>query len=348
MNNDQIMYRPNTADIRSTADYETVAASLETGKDSHCQPAFDYYEGEDFAGDFFAVGSDTAAAEADTDEFDREPPVDDTMRLYLNDIGRFPLLGEEEERELLIRAIEHGDKAAARRLCECNLRLVVSIAKKYTGRGLSLQDLIQEGNIGLMRTLEKFDLSTGNRFSTYATWWIRQAINRALDNNGTVRIPTHVTEKQSKLRRVSASLRAKLGREPSVEELAEVMDLSPAKVRELMHTGGSTVSMDAPVGEDGNSCLGDFIEDSKMGRLEDYVEKNAMNSSLYEGLSKLTAREQEVILLRFGLYDGKCHTLDEVGRHFNVTRERIRQIEAKALRRLRSPQIAATLKDYKD
>jgi len=274
---------------------------------------------------------------------------EDGVRLYLNDIGRIPRLDPDEEQELLIRATVHKDTAAENRLCEANLRLVVSIARKYNGRGMSLMDLVQEGTIGMIKAIRHFDCTKGNKFSTYATWWIRQAISRALGSSDLIRIPSHMTDKLTKLRRVSARLRSELGREPYPDEIAaEIEGMTEAKVRKLMTIDVEPISIDTPVGEDESSTLGDFIEDSTSSRPEYCVCDNIIYESLYDGLRKLPEREQSILKFRFGFFDGICHTLEDVGARFNITRERVRQLENKALRRLRSSGIEGGLQGYSD
>ncbi len=273
--------------------------------------------------------------------------TEDSVRLYLNEIGRIPRLTAEEEKELLYRAAELGDKAAADRIVEANLRLVVSIARKYTGSGMSLMDLVQEGNIGLMRTIEHFDCSKGYKFSTYATWLIRQAITRAIAANHLLRIPIHMSDKLSKMRRVSRELRSKLDREPTAEEIAAAMGgITPAKVYELMSVASEPVYIDTPVGEGEESTIGDFLEDESMGKVETLVDRRVMREALYTNLTTLSDRERDVISLRYGLADGENHTLEDLGNRFNITRERIRQIEQKALRQLRDPRTLSRLKGY--
>jgi len=271
----------------------------------------------------------------------------DTMKIYLNEIGQIPLLTAEQERDLLVRAVENDDKEATDLLIVSNLRLVVSIARKYTNRGLSLADLIQEGNIGLMRTLNGFDCSKGFKFSTYATWWIRQAISRALVNGRPIRIPGHVNDKLSKLRRASNELRVELGRDASYSEIAKKMGgISEKEVRKLHTVSGDTISLESPVGEDEGSTLIDFVGDPTSVKPEAIAEKNALNSTMHECLAMLSDRERKVLMLRYGLYNGTEYTLEQVGKIFNVTRERVRQIEAKAMRQLRSPRFASKLREF--
>lgn len=272
--------------------------------------------------------------------------VDDPVRMYLKEIGRVPLLTAEEEVELAKR-IEKGDEQAKRRLAEANLRLVVSIAKRYVGRGMLFLDLIQEGNLGLLKAVEKFDYRKGYKFSTYATWWIRQAITRAIaDQARTIRIPVHMVETINKLIRVSRQLLQEYGREPTIEETAKAMDMSEDRVREIMKVAQEPVSLETPIGEEEDSHLGDFIEDEDVLAPADAVSFHLLKEQLEDVLDTLTPREEKVLRLRFGLDDGRSRTLEEVGQVFGVTRERIRQIEAKALRKLRHPSRSKKLKDY--
>ncbi|BAU27272.1 RNA polymerase primary sigma factor [Aneurinibacillus soli] len=272
--------------------------------------------------------------------------INDPVRMYLKEIGRVPLLSAQEEIQLAKR-IETGDEEAKRRLAEANLRLVVSIAKRYVGRGMLFLDLIQEGNMGLIKAVEKFDYQKGYKFSTYATWWIRQAITRAIaDQARTIRIPVHMVETINKLIRVSRQLLQELGREPSPEEIAEKMDLTPEKVREIMKIAQEPVSLETPIGEEDDSHLGDFIEDQDALAPSDAAAYELLKEQLEDVLDTLTEREENVLRLRFGLDDGRTRTLEEVGKVFGVTRERIRQIEAKALRKLRHPSRSKRLKDF--
>ncbi len=274
--------------------------------------------------------------------------IEDPVRMYLKEIGKVPLLSAEEEIELAQR-MEQGDQEARKRLAEANLRLVVSIAKRYVGRGMLFLDLIQEGNLGLIKAVEKFDYRKGYKFSTYATWWIRQAITRAIaDQARTIRIPVHMVETINKLIRVSRQLLQKLGREPSPEEIAEEMGMPPEKVREILKISQEPVSMETPIGEEEDSHLGDFIEDDNVPAPAEAAAFVLLKEQLVEVLGTLTDREQKVLRLRFGLDDGRARTLEEVGKEFNVTRERIRQIEAKALRKLRHPSRSRKLKDFLD
>ena len=274
--------------------------------------------------------------------------IDDPVRMYLKEIGRVPLLSPEEEVELAKR-MEQGEEEAKRRLAEANLRLVVSIAKRYVGRGMLFLDLIQEGNLGLIKAVEKFDFRKGFKFSTYATWWIRQAITRAIaDQARTIRIPVHMVETINKLIRVSRQLLQELGREPSPEEIAKEMEISGEKVREIMKIAQEPVSLETPIGEEEDSHLGDFIEDADARAPAEEASFTLLREQLDEVLKTLTDREQKVLRLRFGLDDGRARTLEEVGQKFGVTRERIRQIEAKTLRKLRHPSRSKKLKDYLD
>ncbi len=274
--------------------------------------------------------------------------IEDPVRMYLKEIGKVPLLSAEEEIELAKR-MELGDQEAKKRLAEANLRLVVSIAKRYVGRGMLFLDLIQEGNLGLIKAVEKFDYRKGYKFSTYATWWIRQAITRAIaDQARTIRIPVHMVETINKLIRVSRQLLQELGREPSPEEIAEEMNMPVERVREILKISQEPVSLETPIGEEDDSHLGDFIQDDNVPVPADAAAFTLLKEQLVEVLGTLTEREQKVLRLRFGLDDGRARTLEEVGKEFNVTRERIRQIEAKALRKLRHPSRSRKLKDYLD
>ena len=272
--------------------------------------------------------------------------IEDPVRMYLKEIGKVPLLSAEEEIELAKR-MELGDQEAKKRLAEANLRLVVSIAKRYVGRGMLFLDLIQEGNLGLIKAVEKFDYRKGYKFSTYATWWIRQAITRAIaDQARTIRIPVHMVETINKLIRVSRQLLQELGREPTPEEIAKEMDMPVERVREILKISQEPVSLETPIGEEEDSHLGDFIQDDNVPVPADAAAFTLLKEQLEEVLGTLTEREQKVLTLRFGLEDGRARTLEEVGKEFNVTRERIRQIEAKALRKLRHPSRSRKLKDY--
>ena len=274
--------------------------------------------------------------------------IEDPVRMYLKDIGKVPLLTAEEEIELAKR-MESGDEDAKKRLAEANLRLVVSIAKRYVGRGMLFLDLIQEGNLGLIKAVEKFDYNKGFKFSTYATWWIRQAITRAIaDQARTIRIPVHMVETINKLVRVSRQLLQELGREPTPDEIAERMEIPVERVREILKISQEPVSLETPIGEEEDSHLGDFIQDDNVPVPADAAAFTLLKEQLVEVLGTLTEREQKVLRLRFGLDDGRARTLEEVGKEFNVTRERIRQIEAKALRKLRHPSRSRKLKDYLD
>ncbi|HEO2977309.1 TPA: RNA polymerase sigma factor RpoD [Streptococcus agalactiae] len=272
--------------------------------------------------------------------------VNDPVRMYLKEIGVVPLLTNEEEKELAV-AVAEGDLMAKQRLAEANLRLVVSIAKRYVGRGMQFLDLIQEGNMGLMKAVDKFDYSKGFKFSTYATWWIRQAITRAIaDQARTIRIPVHMVETINKLVREQRNLLQELGQDPTPEQIAERMDMTPDKVREILKIAQEPVSLETPIGEEDDSHLGDFIEDEVIENPVDYTTRVVLREQLDEVLDTLTDREENVLRLRFGLDDGKMRTLEAVGKVFNVTRERIRQIEAKALRKLRHPSRSKQLKDF--
>lgn len=274
--------------------------------------------------------------------------IDDPVRMYLKEIGKVPLLTADEEIELAHR-MENGDIEAKRRLAEANLRLVVSIAKRYVGRGMQFLDLIQEGNLGLIKAVEKFDYRRGFKFSTYATWWIRQAITRAIaDQARTIRIPVHMVETINKLIRVSRQLLQELGREPQPDEIAKEIGMSVEKVREIMKISQEPVSLETPIGEEEDSHLGDFIPDDDAPAPAEAAAFTLLKEQLIDVLDTLTPREEKVLRLRFGLDDGRARTLEEVGKEFNVTRERIRQIEAKALRKLRHPSRSKKLKDYLD
>lgn len=286
----------------------------------------------------------------DVDKIDLSIPdgvgVDDPVKMYLKEIGKVPLLSAEEEIELAKR-MEAGDEEAKKKLAEANLRLVVSIAKRYVGRGMLFLDLIQEGNLGLIKAVEKFDYRKGYKFSTYATWWIRQAITRAIaDQARTIRIPVHMVETINKLIRVSRQLLQELGREPLPEEIAEEMDIPVERVREILKISQEPVSLETPIGEEEDSHLGDFIQDENVPVPAEAAAFTLLKEQLVEVLGTLTEREQKVLRLRFGLDDGRARTLEEVGKEFNVTRERIRQIEAKALRKLRHPSRSRKLRDY--
>ncbi|MCD8154115.1 MAG: RNA polymerase sigma factor RpoD [Clostridiales bacterium] len=290
--------------------------------------------------------------EVDLEKIDLSVPegvsIEDPVRMYLKEIGKVPLLTADEEIELAKR-MEQGDEDAKKRLAEANLRLVVSIAKRYVGRGMLFLDLIQEGNLGLIKAVEKFDYRKGYKFSTYATWWIRQAITRAIaDQARTIRIPVHMVETINKLIRVSRQLLQELGREPTPEEIAEEMNMPVDRVREILKISQEPVSLETPIGEEEDSHLGDFIQDDNVPVPAEAAAFTLLKEQLTEVLSTLTDREQKVLRLRFGLDDGRARTLEEVGKEFNVTRERIRQIEAKALRKLRHPSRSRKLKDYLD
>ena len=290
--------------------------------------------------------------EVDMENLDLSIPdgisIEDPVRMYLKEIGKVPLLSAEEEIELAKR-MENGDQEAKKRLAEANLRLVVSIAKRYVGRGMLFLDLIQEGNLGLIKAVEKFDYGKGYKFSTYATWWIRQAITRAIaDQARTIRIPVHMVETINKLIRVSRQLLQELGREPTPEEISEEMGMPVDRVREILKISQEPVSLETPIGEEEDSHLGDFIQDDNVPVPAEAASFTLLREQLVEVLGTLTEREQKVLRLRFGLDDGRARTLEEVGKEFNVTRERIRQIEAKALRKLRHPSRSRKLKDYLD
>lgn len=308
---------------------------------------------DDMDPDLFSEDEDADSEdEIDVEHIDLSVPegigVDDPVRMYLKEIGKVPLLSPDEEIELA-KKIELGDEEAKKKLAESNLRLVVSIAKRYAGRGMQLLDLIQEGNLGLIKAVEKFDYRKGYKFSTYATWWIRQAITRAIaDQARTIRIPVHMVETINRLVRTQRQLIQKLGREATPEELAKELDMPVDRVREIMKISQDPVSLETPIGEEEDSHLGDFIQDNNVEVPADAATYTLLHEQLMDVLSTLTEREQKVLRLRFGLDDGRPRTLEEVGRQFNVTRERIRQIEAKALRKLRHPSRSKILKDYLD
>ena len=296
--------------------------------------------------DVDTANGETRIKEKPVEDITKDVNINDPVRMYLKEIGRISLLSSEEEMEISKR-VALDDPEAKRILAESNLRLVVSIAKRYVGRGLLFLDLIQEGNIGLMKAVEKFDYDKGYKFSTYATWWIRQAITRALaDQARTIRVPVHMVETINKMSRVQRQLTLELNREPSEEEIAKKMGVGVDKVREVLKISQEPVSLETPIGEEDDSHLGDFLKDESSLSPEEYTENEILKEEIKEVLMSLQAREQEVLELRFGLIDGTCHTLEEVGKKFNVTRERIRQIEAKALRKLRHPSRAKKLKDF--
>lgn len=339
--------------------YKTIMEKL-SGFEQDSQQVDDFFESlseqgievindseEDFVEE--EVAEDTSDQAYDDDDDLSVPPgvkINDPVRMYLKEIGRVPLLSAEEEIELAI-LIEQGDEEAKRRLAEANLRLVVSIAKRYVGRGMLFLDLIQEGNMGLIKAVEKFDYRKGFKFSTYATWWIRQAITRAIaDQARTIRIPVHMVETINKLIRVSRQLLQELGREPTPEEIAEEMGLTPEKVRDIMKIAQEPVSLETPIGEEDDSHLGDFIPDDDAQAPADAAAYELLKEQLKDVLDTLSDREENVLRLRFGLDDGRTRTLEEVGKVFGVTRERIRQIEAKALRKLRHPSRSKQLKDF--
>lgn len=292
--------------------------------------------------------SDGKAGDGSSHTSDQGITIDDPVKVYLKEIGRVPLLSSEEEIELALR-ISDGDVAAKQRLSEANLRLVVSIAKRYLGRGMQFLDLIQEGNLGLIKAVEKFDYTKGFKFSTYATWWIRQAITRAIaDQARTIRIPVHMVETINKVKKVQSQLLHQNGHEPSADEISKEIDMPVDKVREIMRVAQEPVSLETPIGEEEDSHLGDFIPDNDAPAPADAASHTMLREQLSDVLSTLTPREEKVLRLRFGLEDGRSRTLEEVGKEFNVTRERIRQIEAKALRKLRHPSRSRKLKDYLD
>lgn len=343
---------------RGVLTYEEIAERM-NGFEIESDQMDEYYEylgeqGIDLVGDNDnEEGPNNRQITKTEEEFDLNdlsvPPgvkINDPVRMYLKEIGRVDLLSAEEEIRLATR-IEEGDEEAKRRLAEANLRLVVSIAKRYVGRGMLFLDLIQEGNMGLIKAVEKFDYRKGFKFSTYATWWIRQAITRAIaDQARTIRIPVHMVETINKLIRVQRQLLQDLGREPSPEEIGEEMDLAPEKVREILKIAQEPVSLETPIGEEDDSHLGDFIEDQEATSPADHAAYELLKEQLEDVLDTLTDREENVLRLRFGLDDGRTRTLEEVGKVFGVTRERIRQIESKALRKLRHPSRSKRLKDF--
>ena len=289
---------------------------------------------------------DEESKNAETEPQVEEYGTGDPVRMYLREIGKVPLLTQEQEQELAKR-IAQGDQEAAKQMTEANLRLVVSIAKRYVGRGMQLLDLIQEGNLGLLKAVEKYDFTKGFKFSTYATWWVRQAITRALaDQARTIRIPVHMVETMNKLTQCSRKLQQELGREPTVEELSKAMRLTPERINEIRQMCMEPVSLESPVGEQDDSHLGDFIEDNTGSQPADAVSQAMLRQQLMEILDTLSEREAKVLRLRYGLDDGRPRTLEEVGKEFNVTRERVRQIEAKALRKIRNPNRSNKLRDF--
>ncbi|MCA1031781.1 RNA polymerase sigma factor RpoD [Bacillus timonensis] len=342
---------------RGVLTYEEIAEKM-SGFEVESDHLDEYYEflgeqGVELIGEGDADSDPNIQELAKEEEFDLNdlsvPPgvkINDPVRMYLKEIGRVDLLSAEEEINLAKR-IEDGDEEAKRRLAEANLRLVVSIAKRYVGRGMLFLDLIQEGNMGLIKAVEKFDYRKGYKFSTYATWWIRQAITRAIaDQARTIRIPVHMVETINKLIRVQRQLLQDLGREPTPEEIGEDMDLTPDKVREILKIAQEPVSLETPIGEEDDSHLGDFIEDQDATSPSEHAAYELLKEQLEDVLDTLTDREENVLRLRFGLDDGRTRTLEEVGKVFGVTRERIRQIEAKALRKLRHPSRSKRLKDF--
>ena len=337
--------------------YDDIAEKLATFElDSHQMDEFYEFlgdQGVELVGESEDSDPNPKELTKNEEEFDLNdlsvPPgvkINDPVRMYLKEIGRVNLLSAQDEVKLALR-IEQGDEEAKRRLAEANLRLVVSIAKRYVGRGMLFLDLIQEGNMGLIKAVEKFDYQKGFKFSTYATWWIRQAITRAIaDQARTIRIPVHMVETINKLVRVQRQLLQDLGREPTPEEIGEDMDLTPEKVREILKIAQEPVSLETPIGEEDDSHLGDFIEDHEATSPSEHAAYELLKEQLEDVLDTLTDREENVLRLRFGLDDGRTRTLEEVGKVFGVTRERIRQIEAKALRKLRHPSRSKRLKDF--
>ncbi|WP_455538347.1 RNA polymerase sigma factor RpoD [Terrisporobacter sp.] len=338
--------------------YETLGnLGIEILEKKEEKVAVDFSSDDDLTLDMEKIDDDVVddigkEEEIEMDKLDLSLPkgisIDDPVRMYLKEIGKIPLLKPHEEVELAKRMME-GDEIAKQRLVEANLRLVVSIAKRYVGRGMLFLDLIQEGNLGLIKAVEKFDYERGFKFSTYATWWIRQAITRAIaDQARTIRIPVHMVETINKLIRVSRQLLQELGRDPKPEEIAKEMDMSEEKVREIMKIAQDPVSLETPIGEEEDSHLGDFIPDEDALAPAEAAAYSLLKDQIEEVLGSLNEREQKVLKLRFGLEDGRARTLEEVGKEFDVTRERIRQIEAKALRKLRHPSRSKKLRDYLD
>ncbi len=355
---DQLDFKLNTLLViarqkKNELDYQDILDVLgnDAADESCLDRTFEFIEKNKV--DVINVFSDLSGeGDADEDELSADKDIadgieiDDPVRMYLKEIGKIPLLSGEEERELAMRSYA-GDEAAGQKLAEANLRLVVSIAKKYSGRGMQLLDLIQEGNLGLMRAVEKFDYRKGYKFSTYATWWIRQSISRAIaDQARTIRIPVHMVETINRLVKTSRQMLQELGREPTNEELSERLGMPVSKVDEIIKISMEPVSLEAPIGEEYDSHLGDFIEDENMPVPSDAAAFSLLRAELLEVLESLTEREKMVLRLRFGLDDGKARTLEEVGKEFNVTRERIRQIESKALRKLRHPSRSRKLRDF--
>ena len=357
-NKEKIMEIIKKAKKEGKITYGELASQLDTINPDQIEEVFDMFESMGIN-----VLKDDADEEPDPDELEEVEEVnledidvtnmegvniDDPVRMYLREIGKIPLLTYEEEIDLAEKVLK-GDEEAKQKLAESNLRLVVSIAKKYVGRGMLFLDLIQEGNMGLIKAVEKFDYTKGYKFSTYATWWIRQAITRAIaDQARTIRIPVHMVETINKLIRTSRHLLQQLGREPTPEEIAKEMEIPVEKVLEIQKIAQDPVSLETPIGEEDDSHLGDFIQDEDSPAPQDSVAYTLLREQLEEVMSTLTPREAKVLKLRFGLEDGKARTLEEVGKEFNVTRERIRQIEAKALRKLRHPSRSRKLKDYLD
>ena len=357
----------NTSDVKQNRIDDLVEVGKTKGSltqkeltDSLAEVELDPEQYEKLLDTFEAMGIDIVGELAEAEAEVEEKPVvedlsvpegistDDPVRMYLKEIGKVPLLTADEEVEIA-RKMEEGDPAAKRKLAEANLRLVVSIAKRYVGRGMQFLDLIQEGNLGLIKAVEKFDYSKGYKFSTYATWWIRQAITRAIaDQARTIRIPVHMVETINKLIRVSRQLLQEYGREPLPEEIAHEMMISEDKVREIIKIAQEPVSLETPIGEEEDSHLGDFIPDDEAPAPAEAAAFTMLKEQLMDVLDTLTPREEKVLRLRFGLDDGRARTLEEVGKEFNVTRERIRQIEAKALRKLRHPSRSKKLKDFLD
>ncbi|MGI5888409.1 MAG: RNA polymerase sigma factor RpoD [Oscillospiraceae bacterium] len=345
--------RLSTKDITDATDEfdldpDQMVKLYETLEENNVEVVDDFSDDSDEKADDEEEGEieDIDEAESSDSDFDSGDGIDDPVKVYLKEIGRVKLLTQEEEIELAKR-MENNDEAAKQRLAEANLRLVVSIAKRYVGRGMQFLDLIQEGNLGLIKAVEKFDYKKGFKFSTYATWWIRQAITRAIaDQARTIRIPVHMVETINKVKKVSSQLLHKNGHEPTPEEIAAELNMPPDKVREILRVAQEPVSLETPIGEEEDSHLGDFIPDEEAPMPAEAASQTLLREQLSEVLSTLTPREEKVLRLRFGLEDGRPRTLEEVGREFNVTRERIRQIEAKALRKLRHPSRSKKLRDF--
>lgn len=344
-------FKDNGIELKDDDDLDSVEIPDDISPDELMKEDVDDLDDSD---DYLGGGEDVS--DVDSDVYDEsvidyssaaDVKVSDPVKVYLREIGKYPVLTTKEQETEIAKRIIAGDESAKEELTRCNLKLVVSIAKHYVNRGMQFLDLIQEGNLGLMKAVDKFDYTRGYKFSTYATWWIRQAITRALaDQARTIRVPVHMVETINKMSRVQRQLTLELNREPSEEEIAKKMGVGVDKVREVLKISQEPVSLETPIGEEDDSHLGDFLKDESSLSPEEYTENEILKEEIKEVLMSLQAREQEVLELRFGLLDGTCHTLEEVGKKFNVTRERIRQIEAKALRKLRHPSRAKKLKDF--